>query len=165
MRLFVGGLAWSTTEAKLTEVFTPFGIVVDVRIITDKETGRSRGFGFVTFKTLEEGTHALEEMGGQEVDGRRLTVSVAADKQARGEEVRRAAGLSADRPRAEARRPMKLVSEPEVTRRPSTARRMDPEERGSGMSPKGPPPSTKNRKSNVLPPERMFIEAPNRNDE
>ena len=52
-KLFVGGLAWATTDASLKAAFEPFGEVVDAKVILDRETGRSRGFGFVTFSDAD----------------------------------------------------------------------------------------------------------------
>ncbi len=78
-KLFVGGLAWATTDAKLNEAFSPFGSIVEAKVIMDRETGRSRGFGFVTFTEESMATAALEAMNGKEVDGRTIRVNVADD--------------------------------------------------------------------------------------
>jgi cold-inducible RNA-binding protein len=84
-KLFVGGLSWNTTESGLREAFERFGELDEVTIITDRETGRSRGFGFVTF--IEDGaaTRAVEELDGTELDGRRITVNEARSKGGRGD--------------------------------------------------------------------------------
>ncbi|CAH2075938.1 unnamed protein product [Thlaspi arvense] len=76
-RCFVGGLAWATLDADLERTFSQFGEVVDSKIINDRETGRSRGFGFVTFKDEKAMRDAIEEMNGKELDGRSITVNEA----------------------------------------------------------------------------------------
>ncbi len=79
-KLFVGGLAWATTDDSLRESFAAYGEVVEARVILDRETGRSRGFGFVTFNSPEEAAAAREALDGQEVDGRRIRVDEAKAK-------------------------------------------------------------------------------------
>ena len=79
-KLFVGGLSWNTTDDGLRQAFERFGNVDDVRVITDRETGRSRGFGFVTFGEDEAATSAMSEMDGVELDGRTIKVNEAQDK-------------------------------------------------------------------------------------
>ncbi|XP_010531429.1 PREDICTED: glycine-rich RNA-binding protein GRP1A-like [Tarenaya hassleriana] len=76
-RCFVGGLAWATDDQALERAFSQFGEVVDSKIINDRETGRSRGFGFVTFKDEKAMKDAIESMNGQELDGRNITVNEA----------------------------------------------------------------------------------------
>jgi RNA recognition motif-containing protein len=76
-RLFVAGLPFSTTEEELKTFFTEIGAVVSVKIITDKETGHSRGFGFVEMSTPEEVTTAIAKFNGTDYDGRKLVVSEA----------------------------------------------------------------------------------------
>ena len=76
-RLYVGGIAWATTEDSLREAFAQFGTVVDVKIITDKFSGRSKGFGFVTMSTDEEAAAAMAALDNQELDGRTIRVKVA----------------------------------------------------------------------------------------
>ncbi|CAH8369259.1 unnamed protein product [Eruca vesicaria subsp. sativa] len=76
-RCFVGGLAWATADADLERTFSQFGEVIDYKIINDRETGRSRGFGFVTFKDEKSMRDAIEEMNGKELDGRTITVNEA----------------------------------------------------------------------------------------
>ncbi|CAK7329699.1 unnamed protein product [Dovyalis caffra] len=76
-RCFVGGLAWATTDQSLEEVFSSFGEVVESKIINDRETGRSRGFGFVTFSNESSMREAIEGMNGQTLDGRSITVNEA----------------------------------------------------------------------------------------
>lgn len=82
-RLYVGGLAWATDDNALKEAFSKFGEVVDHKVITDRETGRSRGFGFVTYETEEQAEAAIAEMNGSELDGRRLMVNEARERQSR----------------------------------------------------------------------------------
>ncbi|XP_073126072.1 glycine-rich RNA-binding protein-like [Henckelia pumila] len=76
-RCFVGGLAWATTDDTLEKAFCHFGDVVDSKVINDRETGRSRGFGFVTFKDEHSMREAIEGMNGQDLDGRNITVNEA----------------------------------------------------------------------------------------
>ncbi|KAF8467946.1 hypothetical protein DFH94DRAFT_288681 [Russula ochroleuca] len=76
-KIFVGKLSWNTTNDTLHAAFSEFGQVVDSIVMVDRETGRSRGFGFVTYNTEEEATAAIEGMNGQELDGRTISVNVA----------------------------------------------------------------------------------------
>ncbi|KAH6811893.1 cold [Perilla frutescens var. frutescens] len=76
-RCFVGGLAWATTDQSLEHAFSQFGEVIESKIINDRETGRSRGFGFVTFKDEQAMRDAIEGMNGQDLDGRNITVNEA----------------------------------------------------------------------------------------
>ena len=66
-RLFVGGLSWSTSDAELRQAFEEFGEVIDAKVITDRDTGRSRGFGFVTIGSDEAATRAMEQMDGADI--------------------------------------------------------------------------------------------------
>ena len=79
-KLFVGGLSWGTSDAGLHEAFAAFGDVTDAKVITDRETGRSRGFGFVTFSNDDDAQSALDAMNGAELDGRTLNVDIAQDR-------------------------------------------------------------------------------------
>ena len=79
-KLFVGGLSWGTTDAGLRTAFEKHGEVTDAKVITDRETGRSRGFGFVTFATDEAAAAATEAMNGTELDGRTIRVNAAEDR-------------------------------------------------------------------------------------
>ncbi|KAJ7967321.1 glycine-rich RNA-binding protein-like [Quillaja saponaria] len=76
-RCFVGGLAWATDNEALEKAFSQFGDIVESKIINDRETGRSRGFGFVTFATEQGMRDAIEAMNGQNLDGRNITVNEA----------------------------------------------------------------------------------------
>ncbi|XP_052206429.1 glycine-rich RNA-binding protein 2, mitochondrial-like isoform X2 [Diospyros lotus] len=83
-RLFIGGLSYETDNQSLKDAFSCFGDVVDARVVTERETGRSRGFGFVNFATDESASSALSGMDGQELNGRNIRVVYATDRPARG---------------------------------------------------------------------------------
>ena len=74
MKLFIGGLPYSTTEEQLTEIFVAHGELKEVHIAKDKETGNSKGFAFVTYKSNKEGVAAIEALKGTKIDGRKLTI-------------------------------------------------------------------------------------------
>jgi cold-inducible RNA-binding protein len=76
-KLFIGGLAFSTTNDRLREVFTQAGAVESAVVVTDRDSGQSRGFGFVEMASAEEAAEAVKRFNGQEVDGRPLKVEVA----------------------------------------------------------------------------------------
>ncbi len=76
-KLYVGNLPFSITEASLGDLFAPFGAVESVRIITDRDSGRSKGFGFVEFADDSAADKAISDLNGKEVDGRALTVNEA----------------------------------------------------------------------------------------
>jgi len=77
--IYVGNVSWNTTSEELQKVFEKFGTVNSSRIITDRETGRSRGFAFIEM-SKEDADKAVQELNGQEVDGRELRVNLAEDK-------------------------------------------------------------------------------------
>jgi RNA recognition motif-containing protein len=79
-KLFVGGLSWGTDDEALRDAFSEFGDVSDVKVITDRETGRSRGFGFVTFANAAEAKAAISSMDGTTLDGRTINVNEAQDR-------------------------------------------------------------------------------------
>ncbi|KAK8496267.1 hypothetical protein V6N13_130336 [Hibiscus sabdariffa] len=79
-KLFVAGLSWSVDEKSLKDAFSFFGHVSEVRIMYDKETGRSRGFGFVHFSNENEATSAKDAMDGKALLGRPLRISFALEK-------------------------------------------------------------------------------------
>ncbi|ERN10073.1 hypothetical protein AMTRI_Chr06g195070 [Amborella trichopoda] len=79
-KLFVGGLSFGTDDQSLRDAFASFGDVVEARVITDRDTGRSRGFGFVNFDNDEAASTALSSMDGQELQGRSIRVSYANDR-------------------------------------------------------------------------------------
>jgi RNA recognition motif-containing protein len=83
-KLYVGNLSFNTNEDALRTVFSAFGEVTDVHIATDRETGRPRGFAFVTFATEEESKLATEKLNGTEIDGRALTINEARPKDSMG---------------------------------------------------------------------------------
>jgi cold-inducible RNA-binding protein len=76
-KLFIGGLSFSTSNERLREVFAQAGTVESATVVMDRETGRSRGFGFVEMATAAEADAAVKKLNGQEVDGRMLKVELA----------------------------------------------------------------------------------------
>ncbi|KAJ7755710.1 hypothetical protein DFH07DRAFT_821534 [Mycena maculata] len=76
-KIYVGNLSWNTTDDSLREAFGQYGQVVDSIVMKDRETQRSRGFGFVTFNSAEEADAAINGLNDQELDGRRLKVNLA----------------------------------------------------------------------------------------
>lgn len=83
-KLYVGGLPYSVTEDKLQEIFSAHGTVESARVITDRFTGRSRGFGFVEMSNEEEAQTAIDSLNGSDLDGRSLTVNEARPQEDRG---------------------------------------------------------------------------------
>ena len=83
-KLYVGGLPYSISDAQLEELFAAHGTVESARVITDRMTGRSRGFGFVEMSSQEEAERAITELNGSELEGRTLTVNEAKQKEKRG---------------------------------------------------------------------------------
>ena len=79
-KLFVGGLSWNTDDEGLRAAFAQFGDVTDAKVIKDRDTGRSRGFGFVTFANASDSQNALNEMNGTMLDGRTIKVDTAEEK-------------------------------------------------------------------------------------
>ncbi len=79
-KLFVGNLPWSVDDASMEEIFSAHGEVTSARVITDRDTGRSRGFGFVEYTDDATAAAAMEATNGQMVDGREITVSIARPK-------------------------------------------------------------------------------------
>jgi cold-inducible RNA-binding protein len=80
-RLFVGGLAWATDDDGLRQAFEAHGEVTDAKVVADRDTGRSRGFGFVTFATEEEAQAALDALNGTDLDGRTIRIDLARERQ------------------------------------------------------------------------------------
>lgn len=76
-KLYVGNLPFSATDASLSDAFAAFGNVASVKIITDRDTGRSKGFGFVEMSTDDEAQQAISKLNGQDWEGRSLTVNEA----------------------------------------------------------------------------------------
>jgi RNA recognition motif-containing protein len=83
-KLYVGNLSFNSSEQDLEDVFAEFGTVESVNIIEDRDTGRSRGFGFVEMSSDQEATNAIAELDGKEVDGRNLKVNEAKPRENRG---------------------------------------------------------------------------------
>jgi RNA recognition motif-containing protein len=75
-KLYVGGLAYSVTDTQLRDLFTSHGTVESANVITDRETDRSRGFGFVEMSTQEEAEKAIQALNGVQHEGRSLTVNM-----------------------------------------------------------------------------------------
>ena len=82
-KLYVGGLPYSTTEQQLSELFAPQGSVTSAKVITDKFTGQSRGFGFVEMATGEEAQKAIAALNGTQMGGRTITVNEARPQEKR----------------------------------------------------------------------------------
>jgi len=101
-KIYVGGLPYATTERQLEELFAQHGSVQSARIITDKFTGRSKGFGFVEMATGQEAQSAIQALDGTEYEGRNLTVNEARPQERRpafGGDRREAAGTGYGRRR------------------------------------------------------------------
>jgi RNA recognition motif-containing protein len=79
-KLFVGGLNWKTTDDGLRQAFERFGEITEAKVITDRETGRSRGFGFITFVQDDAANNAITEMDGSQLEGRTIKVNQAEQK-------------------------------------------------------------------------------------
>ncbi len=82
-RLYVGNLPYAVTELDLRDLFGGIGTVTDAKIVTDRETGRPRGFGFVEMSTEDEARKAIEEINGRDVQGRQVAVKEAEDRRRR----------------------------------------------------------------------------------
>lgn len=80
MKLFVGNFSFSTTEGDLQALFTPYGSIESVAVVTDRQTGRSRGFGFVEMNDRGEAEKAIEALNGKDFGGRTLNVNEARPK-------------------------------------------------------------------------------------
>ncbi|KAG0637546.1 putative glycine-rich RNA-binding protein [Tuber brumale] len=83
-KLFIRSLSWNTDDMSLRNGFEKFGTVTDAVVVKDRETGRSRGFGFVTFETEDCANAAIDGMNEQEFEGRRIVVVVAEDRRSGG---------------------------------------------------------------------------------
>lgn len=84
MRLYVGGLPYQTTEQDLTDLFTQVGQVTETAIITDRDTGRSKGFGFVEMSNDQEARSAIERLNGTSIGDRTIIVNEARQRQSTG---------------------------------------------------------------------------------
>ena len=83
MNIYVSNLSFNTSDAELNELFSTFGEVSSAKVITDRETGRSRGFGFVEMPSEDEGKDAMLGINNKEVEGRAMSVSVAKEREER----------------------------------------------------------------------------------
>ena len=92
-KIYVGNLAYGATEQDLREALAAYGTITEAKVITDRETGRSKGFGFVTFEQSTSANSAVEGMNEQPIAGRPVRVSIAEDRPRRPRE----AGYSSDR--------------------------------------------------------------------
>lgn len=83
MNIYVGNISYSTDDAKLREVFSSFGEVASARVISDRDTGRSKGFGFVEMPNDAEANAAIEALNEKEMDGRTLRINEARPREER----------------------------------------------------------------------------------
>ena len=83
MKMYVSNLGFHVSDDDLRKLFEPFGPVASAKVITDRETDRSRGFGFVEMGSTEEGNQAMEKLNGKEIEGRSISVSIAREKEDR----------------------------------------------------------------------------------
>lgn len=91
-KLYVGGLPYSVTDTQLEAIFSPHGTVESARVITDRMTGRSRGFGFVEMSSNDEAEASITALNGSDVEGRTLTVNEAKERASRGSDRGRSSG-------------------------------------------------------------------------
>ena len=82
-RLFVGGLPYSVNDKKMEEIFSAIGIVSSATVINDRETGQSKGFGFVEFEKDADADEAIAKLNDTEIDGRKIVVNVARPREER----------------------------------------------------------------------------------
>ncbi len=78
-KLFVGGLSWDTDEASLKSAFEPYGPLADVAVVRDRDTGRSRGFGFVVMANRKDAAKAIATLNNSDLDGRPIVVNIATE--------------------------------------------------------------------------------------
>lgn len=83
-KLFVGGISFNTTENDLQDAFAPHGTVTEVNLVTDRMSGKSKGFAFVTMSSPQEAQQAIDSLNGKALDGRNLTVNIARPREERG---------------------------------------------------------------------------------
>lgn len=88
-RIYVGNLPWATGSSDLRELFSQYGDVESAEVVSDRDTGRSRGFGFVTMASDEATAQAIESLNGHDIDGRSLVVNEARERPSRGGGYRR----------------------------------------------------------------------------
>jgi cold-inducible RNA-binding protein len=82
-KLYVGNISFNATEESLTSTFSQFGTVGSCKIITDRDTGRSKGFGFIEMGSADEAQKAIDSLDGQEFEGRQMRVNVAKERETR----------------------------------------------------------------------------------
>ena len=82
-KLFIGSLSWDTTDDSLKSYFESIGPVVSAKVITDRDSGRSKGFGFVEYENDDDGTKAIEQLNDSELDGRKIVVNEARPREER----------------------------------------------------------------------------------
>ena len=92
VKLFVGGLSFSTSSDRLREVFSGFGTVESVTVATDRDTGRSRGFGFVEMASAGEANAAIARLNGTDLEGRQIRVEISSSAAGKGGPPRRSGG-------------------------------------------------------------------------
>jgi len=81
MKIYVGNLSYNMTDEEMEKLFTAFGAVTESKVIMDRESGRSKGFGFIEMTNQEEGEEAIKQLDGKEIDGRNIKVNVAKPKE------------------------------------------------------------------------------------
>jgi len=81
MNMYVSNLGFHVSEEDLRKLFEPFGEVSSAKVITDRETGRSRGFGFVEMKSNDQAKNAMTSLNNKEIEGRAISVTVAREKE------------------------------------------------------------------------------------
>ena len=81
--MFIGSLPWAVDDAQLAQIFSQAGTVVSAQVVKDRETGRSRGFGFVEMSTDEEAQAAVQNLNGTDVEGRKIVVNIARPREER----------------------------------------------------------------------------------
>jgi RNA recognition motif-containing protein len=84
MNMYVSNLSFHTTDEDLRKLFTQYGTVSSAKVITDRETGRSRGFGFVEMESTKEANEAMKNLDNKEIEGRPISVTVARERESRG---------------------------------------------------------------------------------
>ncbi len=83
MNIYVGNLSYKMTDEDLRKLFSDFGTVAESKIVTDRDTGRSKGFGFVEMPNQAEGEEAIKQLNGKEIEGRSINVNIAKPKEDR----------------------------------------------------------------------------------
>jgi len=86
-KIYIGNLGWNTNDGSLRDVFAKYGSVLESTIVRDRETGRCRGFAYVTYSSADEASAAIKDLNAQELDGRRIKVDYASNRLGGGEKV------------------------------------------------------------------------------